>query len=336
MNDIGTSSVRSKFPTHLERVIEPDEQGYVYPPLVDGEYKPEIVTAEGFVCIPQFWELDERQIQDIAHCLGGGAVRAAMFTSLAGDGAHDAAIIRAATLTERPYRLNTYDDPEVRNPERRESAVVYNRITLQSQLEGVREVGDIDALITLLVEAAASRPGVTVLRGGELSGGDRSALASVNEAAFAGFTDYHPGNQAESREEFLAAIDNESTVIICSRDHSSGEIDGFMYFGTSVTDLPWLNAEFYEQCDTGHNQLFFTSIGSVDPKGGRGVGARLMETFAIAFSRFTKPLDVYFQCTNRSHEIVVPLIRGYAQLQNVPTTADELARVRYRSIDFID
>jgi len=336
MNSPKTSSVQDKFPAFLERTLESGEPGFVYPPIEDGEFKPEIVAREGVVCLPQFWELDDTQATSIAASLGDEAVRVAMYTVLAGDSHHDTAVIELATRTGRDFTMDTYDDPMVRNPENRPSAVVYNRITLQSQLEGMREGGDIDTLLGLLDDAARTLPGISVLRGGVISEADKDALAHVNEAAFDGFTEYHPGNQAESREEFMAALDDVSTTVLCSRDQESDEIDGFMYFGTSIDAMPWLNAQFYAERDTGHNQLFFTSIGSVDPRGGRGVGVRLMETFAIAFSQFRKPLDVYFQCTNRSNEIVVPLVRGYAARKQTPTTVDELARVEYRAINFAD
>lgn len=336
MSSRKTSRVQSQFPSYLEKTIELGDRGYVYAPLPEGEYKPEIVAAEGVVCVPQFWELDESQQSSLIESLADLAVRAAMYTTLASDTGHEDTITQLAKHTGRPFEVNTYVDPEVRQRENQPAAVVYNRVTLQSQLEGAREEGDSDALLALLDDAARSLPDIDVLRGGMISEEDRTALARVNRAAFEGFTAYHPGNQAESAEEFLKTLDGPSTTVICSRDHDSGEIDGFMYFGTSIEDMPWLNAQFYQERDTGHTQLFFTSIGSVDPRGGHGVGARLMKTFALAFGQFTKPLDVYFQCTNRSNEIVVPLIRGYAQRQKVPTTADELARVLYRSIDFVD
>ncbi len=329
--------LQARYPSLLERPADklPTASELVYTPVLDdGEFDSAKVGREGVVCLSQFGNLSPSQRIAVAERLGDRAVKAVFYICLDGDDVFEGTLNRILQQTGRRYDINVHPDDKVKNPEDAPASVVYNHFTLSPTTERTDEEPEqnIDTFIGVLKSVAEDTGDVLVRRGDELSDEEKDQLAVVQRAAFIDFVENHPGNQVESDEEFVAALNETSTVMMCHKGED-GKIDGYMYFSTEV--LPWLNREYYEQLPK-ENRLFFTSIGSMQPDGGLGVAGSLMKVYAAAINKGTSCHNLYFQCTNRSNEYVGPIIRHYAEEFGVGVESEELARVYYRSVEFRD
>lgn len=330
--------VTDKYPSRVEQPIEVGDLPKIYPPVTDdGEFDRQRVDREGVWCMPQFSELTPDQVGSLAGSLKDPSVREVFYTFTEGDETFLSSLDKVLQAAGRPYEINPHFDSKVSNPDNQPASVIYNHFTLlPNRFSDGSEVDDgsedIDNFIGVLDEVAKTTLDVIAKRATVLTEEERFQLAQVQQVAFTGFVENHPGNQVESPQEFIDALSKESTVMVCHKGED-GLIDGYMYFSTEV--LPWLNVEYYESLPK-ENRLFFVSIGSMQPDGGLGVASRLMEIYGAAINRGTTKHNLYFQCTNRSNEYVGPIIRHFAERYGASVESKELARVFYRSIEFRD
>lgn len=264
------------------------------------------------------------------HLVGTGATRL-FFRYPDGTGIGDQ-IVSMLRGTTKGVTLERYEDPKVRNPENAPAALFFNRIHVASPVE--RDMTSADGLVSYMEQYIAERPelGVSLARGGQIDSETQELILATNTNAFDGFSDYHPGNQTWTPEEFRESMADSNSHFLFKKDQE-GRVEGYFNFATRVEALPWLNDKYYNSLDmSGEIGLFYPGIGSVNPEESLGVAHVLMTVMAEAAAEYGGRYSLFFQCTNRSQEYIVAMVESYLVDAGLKVEPEILTKLNYRSV----